>query len=396
MNNYYLIGRNIKTNELKIIELKTKDFDKNNTKNSVRSNSLEVIDLITTRFKSSNDMAKRLYSKGYIDSADYDFFIANKYKRNGVSKIAYQEVIYNYDTQRTELLREVAYNSLKKNTKCSENIIILDEFLNTLFLSAGYSNVVCNGLTNLNQKLVDTISFVHIQDKVPYNLKYRNYWMLDNYKITRNVVDSLNRFFEYNKDYNGYRNYADYYRENKNIRNDIEKQLLIICDKDYIEGQTSLFDVANTEEIEADNIESDNKVLTKEEKKKHVMYYLTHLGLSAFSHDSRNRISIDLNDFLDSFDVKNYRILKNNLSPLTIKNAYLYNLHNTRIKLCSESFSEVSQLEEDLRADYKDLSNSLSTDKAIDNAYEFCITYENVCKKELDKNKVKSKKTDEN
>lgn len=394
MNNYYLIARDINTNKFKIIELKSKWYLKNGTDYTFRSNSLEVIDLITTRFSSREGMAKRLCSRGYIDHCDYDFFIVNKYKRNGVNKIKYHEVIYNIDNRRNDLIRNIAYNSLNKNVKCKENMILLDEFLNTLHLSAAYSRIVNNEITGLSKKLVDTVSYVHIQDNVPYNLKYRNPWMMESYGISRNIVDSLNKYQEFSMDDDAFKSYINYYNGIIKDRRNIENELIRVCDKDYNPLQTSLFDTKE-ELIEAELPESDiSKPLDIEDKKRHVMYYLTNLGVSAFKRDDRNRIYIDLDDFLDQFDVKDYRILKNNLNSSIIKNAYLYNLHNSKLKICEQSFGDVSILEEDLRDDYKDLSNCLKSDSIIDKAYEFCITYEDVCRKNLKKNKCKIKKTD--
>ncbi len=225
MGNYFLIARDINTNYFKIIELKSKWYLKNGNDILHRSNRLEAIDLVTTRFSSKQDMAKRLVEKNIIDHDNYDFYIVNRYKRNNNLKLAYQEVIYNVKESRTDYFRKICIDSLNNNLKSKNNIRLIDYFINKNYYNCEFNKIVKDGLTGVNYKFSNLFQDIHNYETIPYNMKYKNSWCLDNYLISRNIVDSFNRFDELNTNNLAYQNHIAYFNTLAKERMAITKSL---------------------------------------------------------------------------------------------------------------------------------------------------------------------------
>lgn len=307
---YYLIARNKTSNEFRILELKSKWYLKNGTDALSRANKLEVIDLVTTRFKSREEMANRLVESNYIPNNNYDFFIVSKYKNNGVEKLKFQEIIYNRKDSRINDLRVIAYNSLNGKIKC-----------------------------------------------------------LENYGLSRSIVDSLNRFDDI-KGEDTYKNHIMYFKEQNTERMKIYKDLLEVCDKNYVEGQLSLFDIP---------VQEEPNII---EKKKYVLDYLKNIGLSRFSiNDKKQYINTD--DLLSYMSLDESKILSRGLNTKVVRAAYLYNLHTAKLNTVGQTAGNFQVLQEDINADAIDLKKSLNDDKIVERTYDFCKCFDTVLRKSL-------------
>ena len=367
MGNYYLIARNTIDNSFKVIGLKSKWYLKNGNDYTSRSNSLEAIDLVTTRFKSSEDMAKRLYDRHYIDNPNCDFFIVSKYKRNNVEKLKFQEVIYNVKEDRTNDFRDIAYNSLNKNIRCEKNIRLFDKFITKSFYSESYNRIVQDGLTGLPYKFSKDFSKIREYKTVPYKLKYDNAWCMGNYGISRNVVDSLNRF-DVLSGSDVYKKHIDYFDSLVKERMKIYGSLMEVCDKNYFPQQLSIFDVKEKE-------------LSISDKKNFVIKYLMNIGLDSFSRDDNGKMSINVTNLVDYMDKDELKILSKKLNVSINTAAYLCNLHKAKMNSIGTSYGNLSCLQEDLDMDVTDLKKALKSDKTIEKTYEYCVTLDRVKKK---------------
>lgn len=374
---YFLVARNVETNDFKIIELKSKWYLKNGTDVLCRSNPLEVIDLVTTRFKSKEEMAKRLMDNHYIPHNNYDFFIVSKYKNKGVEKLKFQEIIYNRKASRIDEFRIIAYNSLNKRIKCQENIRLLDKFMNKNYYSSEYSKIVNDRLTGLSKKFIDTFGKIRNYENIPYVLKYKNPWSYEDYGISRSIIDSFNRFDDLNYG-DVYKNHIYYFKNLTSERMKIYKKLLEVCDKEYIEGQLSIFDQPII--IEENKKEENNPI----EKRKYVINTLKNLGLSKFVINE-DKISISTDELFEEVTNEEAKILKKGLNSKVLKAAYLYNLHYDKINTEGTTAANYAVLQEDLNADLNDLKKSLKDDKIIERTYNFFKTIDDIKKKSLSK-----------
>ncbi|MDO4996314.1 MAG: hypothetical protein Q4E69_03970 [Bacilli bacterium] len=366
---YYLIAMNKTSNEFNILGLKSKWYLKNGTDILSRSNKLEVIDLVTTRFKSREEMANRLVENNYIPNNNYDFFIVSKYKNKGVEKLKFQEVIYNRKSSRINDLRVVAYNSLNRKIKCSENELIINKFITKADYSNVYSRIVNDRLTGIPYNFIEDFRKVRASKSNPYTLKYKSSNCLENYGLSRSIVDSFNRFDDL-KGEDTYKNHIMYFKKQNTERMKIYKDLLEVCDKNYVEGQLSLFDIPVTEEP--------NVV----EKRKYVLDYLKNIGLSRFSiNDKKGFINID--DLVEYMSIDESKILSKGLNTRVLRAAYLYNLHTAKLNSAGQTFGNFQVLQEDINADAIDLKKSLNDDKIVERTYDFCKCFDTVLRKSL-------------
>lgn len=363
---YYLVARDLKSDNFKILEIKSKWYLKNGTDFLKRSNPLEVIDLVTTRFTSREDMAKRLVDSKLIKHTDYDFFITSKYKNKGVEKLKFQEVIYNRKSSRINDLRVVAYNSLNRKIKCSENELIINKFITKADYSNVYSRIVNDRLTGIPYNFIEDFRKVRASKSNPYTLKYKSSNCLENYGLSRSIVDSLNRFDDL-KGQDTYRNHIMYFKELTDGRMRIYKDLLEVCDKNYVPGQLSIFDIK----------EEEPNII---EKKKYALDYLKNIGLSRFNiNDGKKYINTE--DLLEYMTSEEFKLINKGLPVRVVKAAYLYNLHTAKLNSVGQTPGNFQVLQEDINADLIDLKKSLNDDKIVDRTYEYCRCFDTVLRK---------------
>lgn len=371
---YFLVARDMTSNDFKLLELKSSWYIKDGTEVLQRSNRLEAIDLVTTRFSSREEMAKRMVTNKYIDHEKYDFFIVSKYKKNNEEKLKFQEVIYNTKDSRINPFRKIAYNSLNNHIKCEENIRLLDKFMNKCYYSKEYNRIINERLTALPKRFIDVYGKIRNKETVPYNLKYKYLWSLEDYKISRSIIDSFNRFDDLN--YNDvYRNHIYYFKDLTKERLKLYKQLLEVCDKNYIEGQMNIFEQPKKETI------SNNK-MSITDKKNYVIRFFKNLDVSNYKKEN-GKYYIDIDKYLNDISKEEYSVLRKGINSRIINSAFLYSFHLKKIKAGDRSFGSFTVLQEDLSADLNDLNKSLKDDKIIERTYEYCKTLETVQNKSL-------------
>lgn len=216
-NLYYLVARNRKDNSLSVVQVDGSD-----------ANKLESIDLFTMKYKNEEQLAKELYSLGYIQDCDVDLFIVNRRE----SSVEIQEVIYNY----ARGIKEIAENSKNGNIKKSSDDIneILDGFSEMMEYNPKFFDMFMFTETNVYKKFLDYYAGSRLSGRVMYEVKYKDgAWANKSYKLIRNIIEAKTRFASYR--YSGHNiNRNDYYRRI------LTEKLIDITDKNYIENQLSL------------------------------------------------------------------------------------------------------------------------------------------------------------
>lgn len=367
MSNYYLIARCVDTNKFKIIELKSKWYLKNGTDYLKRANQLEAIDLVTSRFKNSNDMAKRLIEKGHIESGNYDFFIVSKYKKDNQEKLKIQEVIYNTKEDRINAFRNICFASLNNKLKDSiDNVRLFDKFISKMYYDkADFNKIVVEGLSALPRKLVVAAASIRNSNSIPYNFKYKNAWIMDNYGISRSIIDTFNRYDVLSN----MSEHVNYFNKVNRERALIKQDLLKMCDKNYVEGQVSLFD-SKRETKEITKPEIDNSF----QNKNYVINTLKNIDINMFENINGKTV---INPYKMNIPItkEDEKILINSLGKRLLFSTYLYNFHRDKIKSHNLGFGDYSVLEEDLKADLKEINSYLKNENTMKKAYLFCLTY---------------------
>ena len=218
-NQYYLIGRNNKKNDIVNISfikgIKTR---------------LENIDLYTTNFESKDELLKKLYLDNYIDDIDYDVFICNESKKG----LYFQEPLY----KNREKIRDVAELSLDKKADYAINDSIIDNFCIRMKNDSAFYSLVMYKKTNLYDKFVNY--FIEGRFKYINNIKYaEGGWVRDSYHVLRNILSSYDMFDKYLDSYISCLRMID-------EREKCSAEIIEKCDDNYKLYSSNLFDIDKT------------------------------------------------------------------------------------------------------------------------------------------------------
>ncbi|MBQ8131243.1 MAG: hypothetical protein IJ193_01995 [Bacilli bacterium] len=349
MSKYYLIARDLKQDDLRILPLMSKWYRQSGDSVFTKENPLEAIDLVTMRFNDSKSLAKRLYSNQYIPNEDYEFFIVQRYRNNQQDKIRIHEVLYNTKEERTDYFREIAGESLITDLKGSKkNLRLYDRFLNKLYYNSEYYRVIQEGFHNIPKKVVDLYKDCNQRNTPPYFLKYHNTWIMESYPISRSIVESFANFDRYGN----LKANVTHYQQLLESRQGLEEKLLQITSPEYLNGQLTL-----------------DLSVPKEEKLAYTLKTLTNLESGVITnHENQYSLNLD-------FDVEKKDAKKMQISKRVLKNAYWYLFHKMKLKELQYSYGNMSVLQEDMDADYRDLVKSLSKESVLNGAYDFCLLY---------------------
>ncbi len=410
MANYVLVARSRKDNSYKIIGIKECWYRKDGDDQYFSyKNPLEVIDLVTSRFPSSEAMAARLCSNGYIPDTDYDFFIAANNRNNSLVK--FHEVIYRPEEsiERVDELRKVAKSSIVDDMKSAnvEVLRIFNKLISKVFYRDEYYQMLMDGYTGLPRKLTSTVPDIRKGSSPQYRYKYDQGWALQSYAILRSIVESLNRY-DYLATKGRGRDISEanvyFFSENIRRRKELAPQLGRILDKDFSVGQTSLFDegiadvfavpkekvveepVADTTMVESPvegvTVEESKPIIkfpvmgavTEEDKLRKVISFLCSLPYGTFKYVN-NQLTFNFNIFDYELDDEVKKKLNSLLTGHLRGNVHAYCFHKSkRDEINGRCYGhDVFILEEDMDAERKSISKALQKSNArLNRVYEWC------------------------
>ena len=247
MSKYYLIAKDKNSDKFEIVKIRGNEIYSDKSDMLERCFNLENIDLFTSRFNSEESLINYLKSNGRINLDDCDIFIAS---RNG-KNIKFLNCIYNF-SNRVDLLRTIMIQSdqgrLNSNSKTSGSL--LDDFINSIFKNKKYYDFVVYGFTDIYKKFVDYFKGRNVELKDLYSAKFKDgRWAMTSYNLHRSIIDSYqvyNRHFRSNDMFTSVSNER---RNNRLNRESILNGLLAQTDKDYVDGQISLFDLPVEETV---------------------------------------------------------------------------------------------------------------------------------------------------
>ena len=352
MSRYFLVAHNNETDDYQILPIMSKWYCKNGDSVLKKENPLEAIDLVTSRFASSSEMAKRLCSNHYLPNENYEFLIVQRYRKNQNDKIRMHEVFYNVKPERTEYFRTIAAESLYKDLKNSKkNLRLFDRFLNKLYYNPEYYRIVQEGVSEIPKRVSILYQNCNKRNTPPYFLKYHNTWIMENYAISRSIMESFNRFDQFNT----YDKQVKFFQELVEARSSMTEPLMKITSPESLNGQMS-FDLS----------------IPKEDKMNYTLKTLCHLDIGVFEKKN-NRYSLN-EEFLNGIGNPAKKI---RISNSVLKNTYWYLFHKMKFEEVDKTYGNVLVLQEDMDADYRDLKKSLSKENVLDSAYRFCLLYNN-------------------
>lgn len=370
MSKYYLVAKSKTDNRFEIVKIRGNEISCNGTSDLERSFNLEKIDLFTSIFHSEEELLKYLKNKGRINLDDCELFIA---ARNG-DTIKYLNCMYHF-SDRVDLLRQIMISSDKKElTKDSVDATqLLNDFIYNVFHNERFYNLVVNGYTDIYKKFIDYFKRCSAGMKEYGYSKYSDgRWAMTSYILQRSIMDAYNIYNQTYKSRYMLNDAASLKRNNRNSRESITNELKLITDKDYVEGQISMFD---TEYLLADTkVSRDESVtvkssseLSRSDKLIEVLTYLDRFPRTMFVGENLEFSS----KIFPGCDVSKL----NNLSKKLKNLINSYSVVNYHYAKALEYQGNSMQLAEDLDGYKKDIKKLLAKDAILDKFYNFCILY---------------------
>ena len=398
MSSYLLVARNKRDNTYKIIGIKESWYNANaKDEDYCFKNSLSALDLVTTRFAGREEMQQRLIDRGYLESGEYDFFIASKAKSTSSNPVKFQEVIYRPEkNERMAEFRIVAGSCCAGDlSKSSDKILrIFNKLLTKAYHRGDFYYMIENGYTGLPKKLVNALNGIRDYDSVPYSLKYQERWALESYPVIRNIIEALNRSDYLTTNYsNLLQGNVAYFNENVRGRKALTGSLSKILDKDFSVGQISMFDEGLSDVFAVPRVNVVEKE-KKEEKPKikfpvisagdadnkyvAVIRFLSSIPLESFKYvDNKLTFNFDIFDYELDDDMKKKL---NSLLTGNLRNslrAYLF--HKSKLEEARKvDYYGHGQfiLQEDMAAEMNDVKRMLTKSEArLNRVFEWCRIY---------------------
>lgn len=404
MEGYFLIARSRKDNSFTVLKLREDWYlgrEKGNPSVLTRENDLEAIDLVTTRFGSESEMAERMAMNGYIPDSDVDVFIASRREKDGRSYIKFDEVLYGQD-KRTLPLRRIAQTSLAgdfRNDSYDLNYIY-DEVISLAHAADDYLTMLLDGDMNVSKSFAEQLRCVRESVDAPYDLKEKVGFGAKDYRTVRNIVESMVRLQSLgssSREEDRYEANSSFVGRNLSRRMAIIPELAIQLDKNYVEGQLSLFPlldeagekkvieatqaIAEEEKLIPAKIKVDRSI-SKEDKRKEIYRVLRHLPRGCVYREKQT------NDFKVNYDLfSHYPVSEDEAKKL---DTYLtgslmryfaeYMSDYQLLCQCNKDgftpYSEIAEIQTDVEYDIKRIDKRFSSTKCLNMAYEWCMVFE--------------------
>lgn len=410
MDSYFLIARNRRDNSFIVLKLREDWYlgkEKGRQDVLTRSNDLEAIDLVTTRFSSESEMAERMAMHGYIPDSNVDIFIASKREKNGKSYIKFDEVLYNCDDKRNTAIRRVAQTSLAGDFKADSFDLgyIYDEVISLAYAADDYLEMLLDGEMNVPKSFAEQLRGIKGQEDIPTDLKDSANFGARDYATVRNIVESINRLEslgctsrEDRFILNG-----EFVEANIGKRMALVPELAVLLDKDYVEGQLSLFSLLDeegkkkvveaTEAIAAEEKLYPAKInvdrsLEKDQKRKEIYRVLRSLPAGAiYKERGSEEFKVDL-DLFSHYPLAEDEKKKIN-TYLTGNLPKYFALYMKDYRLLCEANkdgftppSEIAEMQTDVEYDIRRIDNRFKSSKCLNMAYEWCMVMEGALKRD--------------
>lgn len=411
MSNYYLIARDKKTNDYQVLKLNDEWYldEKRATGHVFRANDLEAIDLVTSCFQNREDLAARLYENGYIVDPHVDIVIASLKKKNGRHYVKFEEPIYNSGNKsRTNSLRKIAANSLNGNMFADKEAtgIVYDDIIARSYFCDDLFSMIMDGETNIPKRFAELLSKIPSYEETPYDLKYDRGFGFNNYLEARSVVEMLDRFENFGAGSHDNRvdMNEDFIDENYTERLELVPRLSLELDKDFCEGQLSLFSFFDDKDSE--RVKAATKMVAREAKPqrkgrtslvqpqkpdvpvnempREIFRVLETLPSNLFKRDEDNKWQFNENVFsypiLDDERAKLNNLLTGNMPKFFMN----YAMHKRQMIEAQNygEYSEASELGEYCERDKNAIRTRFKSHKCIMDTYRWCMLYEGCMKRD--------------
>ncbi len=379
MEKYFLVARDIHTNQFSIIKLNDSWYlDKEKPLYQWhRNHDLFAIDLVTMRFSNATEMIERMNKNGYLFSKDVDLFIAKRIHSQGNIFLKTYEVMYQFNPQeRFNLFRKIATSFVQNNVDCflEDRKLVYNQFCTKMFYSHQFSRFVYMNYTNIPKKIVDYFYSLPPLESPNYSILYKKSWLLDNYPTIRSIIESFNRFDQQDQ-------IQESLMEQKRIQKDrclIFERLCRVMDPSFIEGQLDLLDFFEDKSVDecliSDiDVTKTNYIVSDSLKKEYIFKTIDQLSLDIFSVNKKG-VFIQTNLISSDLDLKEH--LENSLDSSFLSLIYFYVLHHLQYQFAYQNNYNTIHLEKELRIDREKIQNQIKNKRKLSQLYEWCKLYQ--------------------
>lgn len=413
MGKFFLVARNKRSNQFQILKLNDSWYLEETaaTNKVTRDNDLEAIDLVTSCFDSRETLANRLYENNYIDDPNVDIFIASKRRKDGSTYIRFEEPIYAAgNSHRLNALRSIAKNSLNGDMNADRKAmnVVYDDIITRVYSSADFFGMVMDGETNISRRFAEQLAEIPKYGEIPFELKYDRYFRFGGYREARNVIEALNRLEGFSASSHDDRvaMNQEFIEDNYSDRLAIAPQLALELEKDYCDGQLSLFDFYD--ERDSQRIREATKRVVKEEKARIPERYRTPKIDLAKKKIPVEQMPQEIFRILDTIPTNVFRwngekwvfnedtfkhpildeerdmfnrLLTGNMPKFFIN----YAVHKEQLTMAREmgEYSEAEELREACDRDKSYIRKRFKSSKCIMDTYNWCMLYEGCMKRDL-------------
>ena len=248
-----------------------------------------------------------------------------------------------------------------------------------MFTMDNYYNFVVYGFTDIYKKFIDYVKARNVSLNELLGAKYKDgRWAMTSYNLHRSIIDSYQVYNKHFRSNDMFTSVSNERRNNRLNRESILNGLLAQTDKDYVDGQISLFDlpVEKTVALEKPVVEvkalkdTVSSKVTYDDMLVEVMTYLGKFPRGMFIGDDLhfnerifpgcdvsglNKISVRLKRLVNAYTVNKYHLDR----------AYEYG-GNTR------------ELSIDAAADKKAILKLLESRSILEKFYNFCHLYDKI------------------
>ena len=387
MSKYYLVAKSKTSDKFEIIKIKGNEIYSDESDLLERCFNLERIDLFTSRFNNEESLKGYLKNNGRVSLDDYDVFVVS---RNG-KNIKFLNCIYNFGS-RAELLRNIMIQSDQNKLNANSKLVssLLDDFIKNMYTKDNYYNFVVYGFTDIYKKFIDYVKARNVGLNELLGAKYKDgRWAMTSYNLHRSIVDSYQTYNRHYKDRDMFTSIANSQRKDRLNRESIIPELLIQTDKDYVDGQISLFDLPIEEEtiveektvtpVSSKPVKKVASTVSHDDMLVEVMTYLDKFPRGMFIGDD-----LHFNErIFPGFDVSGL----NKISVRLKRAVNGYTVNKYHLDRAYEYGGSTRELSIDLAADKKDILRLLESDTILSKFYNFCHLYDKI--KEEYESKVK-------
>jgi hypothetical protein len=410
MGAYYLIARSRKDNTFTVLKLQETWYlgkEKGREDIFTRANDLEAIDLVTTRFGSESEMAERMAMHGYIPDSNVDIFIASKREKDGKSYIRFDEVLYNRNENRNAAIRRLAQTSLVSDFRDDSYDLgcIYDEVISLAYSADDYLEMLLDGDMNVPKSFTEQLRTIKGQTDIPFDLKDSASFGAKDYATVRNIIESINRLESLGctSREDRYVLNGEFIEANIGKRMALVPELAVQLDKDYVEGQLSLFSllddegkkkvveataaIAEEEKLYPAKIKVDRN-LDKEQKRKEIYRVLRSLPAGTICRErgtDKFKVNLDLFSHYplaldEAKKVGTY--LTGNLPKYFAWYMRDYSMLCAANKDGFTPYSEIAEMQKDVEYDIRRIDNRFKSSKCLNMAYEWCMVMEGAIKRD--------------